>query len=83
MPGGAQPAQHDVRARAGPGDVRPGQRAPSWPPQKVDDTLAFMFETRWMIVPTRQAMEAAHLQRDYDEVWAGLAPSFAAPRASR
>ncbi|MDX6338536.1 MAG: homogentisate 1,2-dioxygenase, partial [Streptosporangiaceae bacterium] len=48
-------------------------------PQKVADTLAFMFETRWMIIPTRQAMEAPHRQPDYDSVWAGLTPSFAAP----
>jgi hypothetical protein len=27
-------------------------------------------------VPTRQAMEAAHRQRDYDAVWAGLTRSF-------
>ncbi|MCW2909648.1 MAG: homogentisate 1,2-dioxygenase [Actinomycetia bacterium] len=50
-------------------------------PQKVADTLAFMFETRWMIIPTRQAMEAPHRQPDYDSVWAGLTPSFAAPGA--
>jgi homogentisate 1,2-dioxygenase len=50
-------------------------------PQKVADTLAFMFETRWMILPTRQAMEAPHRQPDYDSVWAGLTPSFAAPGA--
>jgi homogentisate 1,2-dioxygenase len=48
-------------------------------PQKVADTLAFMFESRWMIIPTRQAMEAPHRQPDYDSVWAGLTPSFAAP----
>ena len=45
-------------------------------PQKVDDTLAFMFETRWPVVPTRQAMDAPHRQRDYDEVWRGLVPRF-------
>jgi homogentisate 1,2-dioxygenase len=48
-------------------------------PQKVTDTLAFMFESRWMIIPTSQAMQAAHRQPDYDSVWAGLGPSFAAP----
>jgi homogentisate 1,2-dioxygenase len=29
-----------------------------------------------MLVPTRQAMEAAHRQHDYDAVWAGLTRSF-------
>jgi len=47
-------------------------------PQKVDNTLAFMFESRWMIIPTRQAMEAPHRQQDYDAVWAGLTRSFRA-----
>jgi homogentisate 1,2-dioxygenase len=48
-------------------------------PQKVDDTLAFMFETRWVVVPTRHAMDAAHRQQDYDEVWSGLQRTFRAP----
>ena len=47
-------------------------------PQKVDNTLAFMFESRWMIIPTRQAMDAPHRQQDYDAVWAGLTRSFRA-----
>jgi homogentisate 1,2-dioxygenase len=45
-------------------------------PQKLDDTLAFMFESRWTIQPTRQAMDAPNRQRDYDEVWAGLTRHF-------
>ena len=47
-------------------------------PQKVTGSLAFMFESRWMIIPTRQAMEAAHRQPDYDAVWAGLPRRFGA-----
>ena len=47
-------------------------------PQKVDDTLAFMFESRWTIIPTRQAMEAGHRQQDYDAVWGSLTRSFRA-----
>jgi homogentisate 1,2-dioxygenase len=38
--------------------------------------MAFMFESRWMIIPTRQAMEAAHRQPDYDAVWRGLQRHF-------
>jgi homogentisate 1,2-dioxygenase len=45
-------------------------------PQKVDDTLAFMFETRWPVVATRQAMDAPHRQPDYDKVWRGLGRHF-------
>jgi homogentisate 1,2-dioxygenase len=37
-----------------------------------------MFESRWMIIPTRQAMEAAHLQADYDAAWRGLTRYFRA-----
>jgi len=47
-------------------------------PQKIDDTLAFMFESRWMIIPTQQAMRAGHRQPDYDAVWANLTPGFSA-----
>jgi homogentisate 1,2-dioxygenase len=47
-------------------------------PQKIDGTLAFMFESRWMIIPTLQAIRADHRQPDYDAVWAGLVPGFTA-----
>ncbi|MFT3697110.1 MAG: homogentisate 1,2-dioxygenase [Kofleriaceae bacterium] len=39
-------------------------------PHKLTDTLAFMFETRWVIAPTKVAMESPALQRDYDAAWA-------------
>ncbi len=42
-------------------------------PHKIDDTLAIMFETRWVISPTRAAMESACLQADYDSCWNGFA----------
>jgi homogentisate 1,2-dioxygenase len=45
-------------------------------PQKLADTLAFMFETRWTIRLTRQAWEASFRQPDYDRVWAGLKRYF-------
>jgi homogentisate 1,2-dioxygenase len=45
-------------------------------PQKVDDGLAFMFETRWPILTTAQAAGADHLQQGYDEVWSGLQRHF-------
>ena len=45
-------------------------------PQKIDDTMAFMFETRWTIVPTAHAITADHLQADYDAVWNGLTRNF-------
>jgi homogentisate 1,2-dioxygenase len=45
-------------------------------PQKLDDGLAFMFETRWPVTLTAQALSAGHLQRGYDEVWQGLERNF-------
>jgi homogentisate 1,2-dioxygenase len=48
-------------------------------PLKYDDTLAFMFETRFVIRPTKFAMESPTLQRDYFECWQGLKKNFSAP----
>jgi len=45
-------------------------------PQKLDGTLAFMFESRWTILPTAQAMDAGFRQRGYDSVWSGLSRNF-------
>jgi len=45
-------------------------------PQKLEGTLAFMFESRWTILPTRRAMEASFRQGDYDAVWSGLTRNF-------
>lgn len=42
-------------------------------PHKIDNTLAFMFESRWVIKPTRWAMETPLRQRDYDACWNGFA----------
>lgn len=47
-------------------------------PHVIVDTMAFMFETRAVIRPTRQAFEAAHRQRDYQACWAGLRKHFVA-----
>ncbi|MFF8714757.1 homogentisate 1,2-dioxygenase [Streptomyces sp. NPDC015184] len=45
-------------------------------PQKIDDGLAFMFETRWPVTATAQAATAGHLQHGYDDVWQGLSRNF-------
>lgn len=50
-------------------------------PQKLDDTLAFMFETRQLPVPTRNALAIPQLQADYDTVWNGLRRTFAGSMA--
>ncbi|MFD3524068.1 homogentisate 1,2-dioxygenase [Streptomyces sp. NPDC058653] len=45
-------------------------------PQRIDDGLAFMFETRWPVTATAQAATAGHLQTGYDDVWQGLERHF-------
>jgi homogentisate 1,2-dioxygenase len=45
-------------------------------PQHVTDTMAFMFETRMVIRPTRFAMVSPQLQRDYAQCWQGLRSRF-------
>jgi homogentisate 1,2-dioxygenase len=45
-------------------------------PQKLSGTMAFMFESRYIIRPTKFAMETAQLQHEYFEVWQGLKKNF-------
>ncbi len=45
-------------------------------PQKLSDTLAFMFESRYIIRPTKFAMETDALQANYYECWQGLKKNF-------
>jgi homogentisate 1,2-dioxygenase len=45
-------------------------------PQKLSGTMAFMFESRYIIRPTRFAMETDALQAEYFEVWQKLKKNF-------
>jgi homogentisate 1,2-dioxygenase len=45
-------------------------------PQKLSGTMAFMFESRYIIRPTRFAMDCSELQHEYGEVWQGLKKQF-------
>jgi homogentisate 1,2-dioxygenase len=75
VPGGG--SLHNMMSAHGP-DRETFERASSarLEPQKTGEGLAFMFETRWPVIPTAQALEAEHLQRDYDGVWQGLQRNF-------
>jgi len=74
-PGGG--SLHNTFASHGPdADTYARASTAELAPQKLDDTLAFMFESRWTIQPTRQAMDAPIRQRDYDAVWSGLTRHF-------
>jgi len=45
-------------------------------PVKQQDTLAFMWESRWVFKPTRFAMNARERQKKYDAVWDGFRKNF-------
>ncbi len=45
-------------------------------PHYITDTMAFMFETRTIIRPTRQALESPELQAQYSECWQGIRKHF-------
>ncbi|MEP6903796.1 MAG: homogentisate 1,2-dioxygenase [Actinomycetota bacterium] len=45
-------------------------------PQKLAGTMAFMFESRYIIRPTHFAMETSELQPEYFEVWQKLKKNF-------
>ena len=44
-------------------------------PQKLDNTLAFMFESRFRFIPTAWALQSPALDSDYANCWAGLRES--------
>ena len=79
LPGGA--SLHNCMSGHGPDaeTFEKASNADTSKPHKVADTMAFMFETRSVIKPTRQAAEAAHRQRDYQACWAGLRKHFSPP----
>jgi homogentisate 1,2-dioxygenase len=41
-------------------------------PHKIENSLAFMWESRYVFRPTAAALKARELQRDYDKVWNGF-----------
>jgi homogentisate 1,2-dioxygenase len=71
LPGGV--SIHNSMSAHGP-DVTTYERAVAaeLKPQKIDNTLAFMWESRYVFCPTRFAMEAPQLEQDYDKVWDGF-----------
>jgi homogentisate 1,2-dioxygenase len=41
-------------------------------PRKLENTLAVMWESRYVFRPTKAALTAPELQKDYDKVWDGF-----------
>ena len=70
-PGGA--SLHNSMVPHGP-DAEAFERASGavLAPHKLEDTLAFMFESRWCFRPTAFALEGGALDVRYAECWAGL-----------
>lgn len=52
-----------------------GTQAPSVPAHQ-GNTMAFMFESRYVLQPTQQAIDAEFRQPDYVDVWQGLNSHF-------
>ena len=76
VPGGA--SLHNCMSGHGP-DAATFEKASSadtGKPHKVLDTMAFMFETRHVIVPTAYALSSPQLQADYQQCWAGIGKHF-------
>ena len=49
-------------------------------PHKLENTLAFMFESRWRFRPTEFAMKCGALDPKYAECWASLVAADQPPR---
>jgi len=76
VPGGA--SLHNCMSGHGPDAESFGRAtaADTSKPTYIRDTMAFMFETRNVIRPTRFALETSQLQAEYFRCWQGLKKHF-------
>ena len=77
VPGGA--SLHNCMSGHGPDAATfdKASNADTSKPNRIADTMAFMFETRLVIRPTTFAMQSAYLQQQYAQTWRGLRAAFA------
>jgi homogentisate 1,2-dioxygenase len=74
-PGGA--SLHNCMVPHGPdADAFDKASANDLVPHKLDNTLAFMFESRYRFVPTEFAINGGALDQDYAACWGGLEDRF-------
>lgn len=75
VPGGA--SLHSCMSAHGP-DAETCSKAiaAELAPHRIENTLAFMFETRQVLRPTEFALACPQRQSDYDECWASLPVTF-------
>ena len=45
-------------------------------PHKIENTLAFMWESKFIFRPTKFALGAPQLQKGYDAIWGGFKKNF-------
>jgi len=75
MPGGA--SLHNCMSAHGPDNATAEKAmAGALAPHKIEQTMAFMFETGKVLRPSRHALECPQLQSDYDACWNGIARTF-------
>lgn len=75
VPGGA--SLHNCMSPHGPeAEVFDKARAAELKPVRYKDTMAFMFESRFIYAPTRFALESNTRQTDYIDCWKGLKKHF-------
>jgi len=75
LPGGA--SLHSCMSAHGPdGETCTKAINAELKPAKIDNTMAFMFETSQVLRPSRFALDCPQLQTDYDACWASLPVTF-------
>ncbi|MBT8077140.1 MAG: homogentisate 1,2-dioxygenase [Gammaproteobacteria bacterium] len=75
VPGGS--SLHNCMSAHGPdADAFDSASSATLEPHKLQDTMAFMFESRYLIQPTAFAMNAPELQSDYRDCWTALESQF-------
>ena len=75
LPGGV--SIHNCMSAHGP-DVATFEKAShaDLKPHRIEGGLAFMWESRYVFQPTKFALGAKELQKDYDDVWKGFRKLF-------
>lgn len=75
MPGGG--SLHNCMSAHGPDNATAEKAmAATLAPHKIEQTLAFMFETGSVLRPSLYALQCPELQADYDGCWSDMARSF-------
>jgi homogentisate 1,2-dioxygenase len=82
LPGGA--SLHNCMSAHGPDAATfdKASHADTQNPEYIDQTMAFMIETRALICPTAHALGLPQRQLDYPRCWQSLQRHFSPPRSA-